>query len=127
MIKGRDIIIAKGGTAIACVKTSNIQVSTTTYDLCPKTNETDWENLAAGKKSWGFSTSWLLSAVSDLDKVLEVGYVYSIHIYHRNSSSYLYGSALCTQCEIEGNVESLARGSFAFKGVGALKKYTPSS
>ena len=127
MINGRNIIISKGGSPIACVKTSKVQVEAEIYDLCPGSADEDWEHITAGKKSWGFSCTWLLSNALDLEKVLQVGYSYTIQIYKRDSQSYLYGGALCTRCEIDANVNSIAYGTFTFKGDGALKHSTPST
>ena len=40
---------------------------------------------------------------------------------------YLTGSAICTQCDAQGTVASLAKGSFSFKGNGPLTPVTTSS
>ena len=71
-IKGKDVILKMGGTAIAAAKSCDIEVN---CDAIPVSSPTsgDWEDSIPGRKSWKVTTNHLvMSAASMLLKVSQI-------------------------------------------------------
>ena len=118
---GNNIIITLDGNAIAATRSNEVKCDCDTIEISSATNQ-DWVAVISGRKSWSFTTGFLLMANSDVRKLITVGNEYNIVIAGRNAGSgdRLTGKAILTTCKIEGSRGNLAKGSFAFKGNGPL-------
>lgn len=63
-IKGKNVILKMGGTAIAAAKSCDVNIQA---DLIKVSSPTDgaWEHSIAGRKSWSASCSHLVTQISD--------------------------------------------------------------
>ena len=63
-IKGKDVILKMGGTAIAAAKSCDVNIQA---DLIKVSSPTDggWEHSIAGRKSWSASCSHLVTQIAD--------------------------------------------------------------
>ena len=63
-IKGKDVILKMGGTAIAAAKSCDVNIQA---DLIKVASPTDggWEHSIAGRKSWSASCSHLVTQIAD--------------------------------------------------------------
>lgn len=118
---GNNIIVYMGGTAIAATKSDEIQVDGETIEIASAT-EQDWKCHIAGRRSWTLNVNWLVSAVTDIRKVLLVNSRVQLKIKGRNATDAqgVTGYALISNCNIRMTRGSLAVGSFQFVGDGAL-------
>jgi predicted secreted protein len=120
-INGNNILVYKGGTAIAGVKTDEIQVGCETIEISsPTTGE--WRQYIAGRKEWSINVAYLVLATSGVRDVLNVGTTYTIAFKERGAadSAGVSGSAILTTCKISATRGNLVTGSFIFQGISAL-------
>jgi hypothetical protein len=83
----------------------------------------DWKEFDPGRKSWSLNISWLVTAVSDINKVLLLGTKVKIHIDGRGytgGATGLTGFALVKNCKMTLTRGNLAQGSLALQGTGEL-------
>ena len=108
-------------TAVAGTKSDEIQVDGETIEISSAT-DAEWKHHIAGRNSWSLQTSWLVTAVADIRKVLTVNTRVKIRIGGRtfSSGSGLEGYALIRTAKVTATRGSLANGSFAFIGDGPL-------
>lgn len=120
-INGNNIIITVGGNAIAGTKSNEIQSDMETIEISSAT-DSQWKAFVTGRKSWSFTTNFLVLANSDVRRLLTVGTKYTIVIGARGAQStdQVTGSAILTSCKISATRGTLAQGSFSFQGTGAL-------
>ena len=75
-MNGNNIIVyqqvGSTWTPIAATKSDELQVSAGTIEIA-NADDQDWTRCIAGRKSWGLTTNWLVTNVSDIEKVLTVG------------------------------------------------------
>ena len=124
MVHGNNIFISldEYSAPFACTKSNDIDTGCKAIEVSSP-NTGDWEENIAGRKSWGFSVSWLVGSSTDIKNLLMVGNTYNITVISRGSSansSVLTGSALCTAAKVTLTKGSIANGTFTFKGTGPL-------
>ena len=120
-INGNSILIYKGGTAIAGVKSNEIQVGCETIEISsPSTGA--WRQYIAGRKEWSVNVAYLVLATSGVRDMLNVGTTYTLAFKERGAadSAGVSGSAILTTCKISAIRGNLVTGSFVFQGTGAL-------
>lgn len=120
-INGNNILIYLGGTAIAGTKSNEIQ---TDCDMIEVTNPSSgaWRQYVAGRKEWTVQTSFLVTAVTNIRQLLNVGTSYTVVFKDRASTSgaSVTGTAILKTCKISAIRGNLVTGSFAFQGTGTL-------
>ena len=128
-VNGNEIIVYKlvgeTWTAIALTRSDEIMVDGEVIEIASSTSaDHEWKRHIAGRKEWALNVAWLVSEVADIEKVLLVGDRIKIHIGARGgysgASGGLTGFAIVKQAKVTMTRGSLANGSFAFIGDGAL-------
>ena len=119
-MNGNNILIFLGSTAIAGTKSHEIQVDSETIEISSPSNG-DWRQHIVGRKSWSITVNFLVSAVGDLAKLLNVGNSYTVTIKDRSNNSYnVSGTATLVHCDEKFTRGSLSVGNYRFQGNGAL-------
>lgn len=118
-MNGNNIVIFRGSTAIAGTKSHDIQVDCKTIDISSPSSG-DWEQHIVGRKSWSVTVNFLVSAVGDLAKLLNVGTSYTVTIKDRSNSYNVSGTATLVHCDEKFTRGSLSVGNFRFQGNGPL-------
>jgi hypothetical protein len=118
-MNGNNIIIKKNGTAIACVKSQEIQSGCQTIPISSAT-DSEWEHSLPGRKNWSLNVNYLITVAANIEDVLAVGDKVTIMIVDRANTKHVSGSAICTTCKQTFTRGNLANGSFAFQGTGPL-------
>ena len=125
-MNGKYIIIKLGNTAIAALKSVNIQTSAKTEELSNagiSAAENMWERSITTKLKWSISTDQLIVADSAIaTSVLRNGTSYRISVYKSatDSTAILTGMAICTKASVKAAIGALVKGSFTFEGNGPL-------
>ena len=89
-MNGNNIIIytyqGSSWVAVASVKNDELQAQ---CDMLPKASaeQQEWNEYEPGRKDWTLNTNWLVSAVSDIRKVLTIGSKVKIHVGSRSGYS----------------------------------------
>ena len=121
-MNGNNIIIRdSAGTLIAATKSNEWQTEAETIEVSSPTQGA-WRAYIAGRKEWGVTTSFLVSAVNDIKKCLNIGTSYTLN-FCENTTNYpvkLTGSAILKTCRITATRGNLCTGSFQFVGNGEL-------
>lgn len=127
-VNGNNIIVytssnnGSSWTAVAAVKSDEIQVDGETIEISSSTDG-NWVHRIMGRMSWGLNTSWLVTSVSDIEKVLSVGTRVKVHVGARGysgGSGGLTGFAFIRSSKVTMTRGALANGSFVFEGDGPL-------
>lgn len=122
-INGNNIIIGTMSgttfTPLAATKSNEIQSDCEMIEISSQ-SVGDWRAFMAGRKSWSVQTSFLVTAASDIRKVLTVGTSYTLLLRDRTNTSSVTGTAILQTCKISAIRGNLCTGSFVFKGNGAL-------
>ena len=126
-VNGNDILIYLGSDAIAGVKSNDIDSDVDLIEVASNTSGT-WKAHIAGRKSWGFTVSYLVVAAQGVQALLSVGTSYTILVKGRGSSDStgVTGSATLKACKITATRGNLVQGSFTFEGNGPLVAGTAS-
>lgn len=126
--KGNNIIVLSSGTAIAGVKSDEIQSGAETIEIASATQQ-DWKEFIAGRKEWSLNTNYLLLADSRLADLLNVGTVYELAVTDRQGNVAVSGRAILTICKQTHTRGNLCQGTFQFRGTGplVLSQEVPSS
>ena len=123
MEKGNNILILIDGAAVAGCRANEIQVGGELIEIAsPDTGQ--WRTFIAGRKEWGFTSGWLVTAHADIKRLLWQGRTVTVRIIGRGDSTGLTGTAIVQQCNMSSSVGNLAQGSFSFKGSGPLEEET---
>ena len=127
MVNGNNILIyaTYNGTtqAVAATRSLSVQVGAEMIEIAsPDSGE--WRAYIAGRKNWAINVGWLVSAISDIDKLLLAAQQVTIRIVGRGQTYGLTGTALVQTARVDSNVGNLANGSFAFQGTGPLTNET---
>lgn len=117
--KGNNIIVLSSGTAIAGVKSDEIQSGAETIEIASSTQQ-DWKEFIAGRKEWSLNTNYLLLADSRLADLLNVGTVYELAVTDREGNTTVSGRAILTICKQTHTRGNLCQGTFQFRGTGPL-------
>ena len=117
VIHGKNIkIYNSGGTAlIAAAKSCTIHRQCQSLSVASASDSQN-EHYIAGRKSWSIDLSHLIT--TDGVTLVE-GTMYSIQVLIGSGVTWV-GTALCTQCDIQGTVGNLATGSIKLLGSGPL-------
>ena len=126
-INGHNIIIKKGGVAIAATKSNEITVDCETIEIASPSLG-DWRSFIAGRKEWSITTNFLIQSAADVknrlyvNNALTVGQTYSLTICTNDSTGavQLTGNAILKTYKVTATQGNLSTGSFVFVGVGAL-------
>ena len=121
---GNVIYISKDSSndPIAATKSDEIDTLCEHLEKASAT-QSQWREYDPGRKEWGLSVNWLVTASTDIEKLLYNGGMYTLSVVHRNGTSktvLLTGTALCTQVKVVSSQGGLVNGSFTFKGSGPL-------
>ena len=127
-INGNDIIIKKGGVAIAATKSNEITVDCEAIEIASPSFG-NWRSFIAGRKEWGITTSFLIRSAADVknrlyeSSQLTVGQIYSLTICTNasNGATHLTGDAMLKTYKVTATRGNLCTGSFVFVGVGSLE------
>lgn len=126
-INGNNIIIKKGGTAIAATKSNEITVDSEVIEIsAPTTGQ--WKSFISGRKEWSITTNFLIRSEADIknrlyeNNQLTVGQTYSLTICTniQGGATHLTGNAILKTYKVAATRGNLCTGSFVFVGVGAL-------
>lgn len=117
--KGNNIIVLSSGTAIAGVKSDEIQSGAETIEIASSTQQ-NWKEFIAGRKEWSLNTNYLLLADSRLADLLNVGTVYELAVTDREGNTTVSGRAILTICKQTHTRGNLCQGTFQFRGTGPL-------
>lgn len=117
--KGNNIIVLRNGTAIAGVKSDEIQSGSDTIEVASATQQ-QWKEFIAGRKEWSLNTSYLLLAASSIGDLIETGNVYELAVTDRQGNVAVSGHAILTVCKHSHPRGNLCQGTFQFRGTGPL-------
>jgi len=117
--KGNNIIVLRNGTAIAGVKSDEIQSGTDTIEVASATQQ-QWKEFIAGRKEWSLNTSYLLLAAGSLGDLIQTGNVYELAVTDRQGNVSVSGHAILTVCKQTHTRGNLCQGTFQFRGTGPL-------
>lgn len=118
-MNGNNIIILKNGTAIAGTKGHKIHTSAGVIEIASDSQQ-DWREFRKDRKEWSISVNFLVTTAAGIRDVLQVGETYTLVIRDRSNTASLTGTAICTEADEEYTKGSLVKGTFQFKGTGAL-------
>lgn len=126
-INGNNIIIKKGGTAIAATKSNEITVDSEVIEISSPTTG-QWKSFISGRKEWSITTNFLIRSEADIknrlyeNNQLTVGQTYSLTICTniQGGATHLTGNAILKAYKVTATRGNLCTGSFVFVGVGAL-------
>ena len=124
-IHGRNVILYNDGTAFAGAKSCDLEVDCEEIETSSSVNGA-WKTFLAGRKEWSVTTSFLVTAVNDIKKCLNVGTSYTLN-FCENTTNYpvkLTGTAILKTCRITATKGNLCTGSFQFVGNGELAEPT---
>ena len=124
ILKGRNVILKMGGTAIAAAKSCEVNLSADSIKTSSPSNG-DWEHSIPGRKSWSASCSHLVTQIADSAGM--VGQTVTLLFQPVDDSgspiaaiSALQGTAIVKQWKGTFSLSNLAQGSYAFEGSGPL-------
>ncbi len=125
ILHGENLIIMADGVALAASKSCTINVKANTLDVSSD-NDGDWEHHIPGRKSWDVSTSHLFvteeNAAVLKNSIRKVGVSFTLQFtVIGDTSDTMTGTATCIQFSVTGTKNSLATGSFKWKGTGPLE------
>ena len=100
-VNGHNIIVKKGGTAIAATKSNEITVDCEAIEIASPSIG-DWRAFIAGRKEWSVTTNFLLLSEADVknrlyeNNQLTVGQIYELTICTTGSggATHLTGNAM---------------------------------
>lgn len=105
---------------IASTRSNEIQTSCETIEISSP-NIGSWSSYITSVKRWTLNLSYLLTDDSWADTLLQVGETYKLRIVNRDDSSdYVEGDAILTTVKHTDTRGNIAKGSFVFRGTGAL-------
>lgn len=121
-MNGNTIIIRdSAGTLLAATKSNEWQTEAETIEVSSPTQGA-WRSYIVGRKEWSVTTSFLVTAVNDIKKCLNIGESYTLN-FCENITDYpvkFTGSAILKTCKITATKGNLLQGSFQFVGNGEL-------
>lgn len=120
-INGNDIFVTLNGTIIAGTKSNEIQTECDIIEIT-NPNSGEWRQFMTGRKEWSVQTTYLITAVTNIRQLLNIGTSYTLVFRDRNSTTgaSVSGTAILKTCKISSVRGSLVTGTFAFQGTGAL-------
>lgn len=125
-MNGNNIIICildnSTMTPIAATKSNEWNTGVDAIEVSSPTQGA-WRAYIAGRKEWSVTTSFLVTAVSDIKKCLNVGTNYTI-CFCENKTGYpvtLKGQAMLQSAKITATRGNVTQGSFQFIGCSELE------
>lgn len=126
-INGNNIIVYRGGTAIAAVKSHEIQVNNDLIEIS-SASDGEWKHYIQSRKEWTLNVNYLVMADSPagisakVRELLTVGTAYTLRVHGRaeTDSAGVGGQAILKTCRIVATRGNLVQGSFSFVGTGPL-------
>lgn len=121
-IIGNNIFVTLDGTIIAGTRSNEIQTDCDMIEIS-NPNSGVWRQYMAGRKDWTVQTSFLVTSVTNIRQLLNVGTSYTLVFRDRNSTSgaSVSGTAILKTCKISSVISNLVQGTFVFQGNGALQ------
>lgn len=117
-IVGNNLIVYRGGVAIAGTRSNEVGTSADTIETASPTSGV-WRTYLAGRKEWTVNVGYLVGRESGVADLLTVGTEYTL-LFKGGNDAGVTGSAILTDCRISATIGTLVTGSFSFKGNGAL-------
>ena len=118
-MNGNNILIYLNDSAIAGTKSNEMQTDCDMIEISSP-SVGDWKTYMAGRKGWTVQTSFLVTAVSNIRQLLNVGTSYTLVFRDRSNTSSVTGTAILQTCRITATRGNLIQGQFSFQGSGAL-------
>lgn len=123
------IIIIDGDNPIAAVKSQDLTSTASTIETASPTQPL-WREFIPGRKEWQLTVNYLLveqsalgvAGASGVEDILQVGNTFGFVFCDDAGQQAFSGQAILTQCKITDTIQTLAKGSFTFRGKGALVK-----
>lgn len=109
-------------TPIAATKSNEWNTDAETIEVSSPTQGA-WRAYIAGRKEWSVTTSFLVKAVTDIRKCLNVGTKYAL-CFCENKAGYpvtLQGQAILQSSRITATRGNVTQGSFQFVGCSELE------
>lgn len=121
-IIGNNIFVTLDGTIIAGTRSNEIQTDCDMIEIS-NPNSGVWRQYMSGRKDWTVQTSFLVTSVTNIRQLLNVGTSYTLVFRDRNSTSgaSVSGTAILKTCKISSVISNLVQGTFVFQGNGALQ------
>ena len=128
-INGNNILVYKGGIAIAGTKSNEIQSGVDVIEIS-SANDGAWKKFIAGRKEWSVTTNFLIlnyvpgqaiTTTNGINDLLYVGQTYTLKFQKRNGTSGVTGTAILKTCKVTATRGNLCAGSFQFQGTGQLR------
>lgn len=118
-MNGNNIIVYRDETAIAATRSDEIQTEAGVIEIASATQQ-EWQEIIAGRKSWGMTTNFLVTSTTRVLDLLRNGESCLLSIRDRSGNVLLQGYAICTTCRGSFAQSNLAQGVFTFRGNGPL-------
>lgn len=116
MILGKDLIISLNNIPISAAKSCTITRKADKIEIStPESGNA--KEYVAGRTTWEITASVLVLSVANI--LIKVGQTYNVQV--RCNGETQTGKAICTECKIDAQKGSLAKGSYKFLGSGELK------
>jgi predicted secreted protein len=123
VVKGNNIFVFwnDGGSQqlIGGTRSNEISSQADSIEIASATQQ-DWEEFIAGRRSWGFTGSFLLLSENRMADLLKAGNFFTIQIKGTNAGVILEGTAMLESERYTVTENTLANGSLSFKGSGPL-------
>lgn len=117
--KGNNFIVKLDGTAIAGVRSNEIQSGADVIEVSSATQQ-QWREFIAGRREWSLNVSYLVMASTGLADLLTVGTMFTIDVTDRTGAVTASGTAILKVCKQTATRGNLVQGSFQFQGSGPL-------
>ena len=124
---GKDItlILSQNGEALAGtrIRTTDIQTQAATIEHASAIQQ-EWSEFIPGRKSWNATVDYLVLASAQVADLLRVGQTFDVSIVSHVGETvtvHAAGTALLESVSQKFNIGNLAKGSFSFRGSGALQ------
>lgn len=118
MMKGNNILIYEGATAIAGTRDFTLNE---TMDVQEKSSPSSSQarTYNPGLIGWDVTVTRLITAIKGT--ILHAGHTYTMAIRVRgDADDYVTGTVLCTGAHVDAAVDNLVRGTWRFVGTGSL-------
>lgn len=122
-VNGNNILIYLNGSVVAGTRSDEVQTDCGLIEISNPSNGR-WQTFLAGRKTWSVNVSWLVTQVSDINRLLLVGSTVTVRILGRGESTGLTGSAIVKTCKMTATRGNLANGTLALQGSGPLQAET---
>lgn len=118
-VNGNNILIYMDGSVVAGTRSDEVQTDCGLIEVSSPSNG-GWQTFLAGRKSWSVNIAWLVTQVSDINRLLLTGTTVTVQILGRGASTGLTGSAIVKTCKMTATRGNLANGTLVLQGSGPL-------